>query len=78
MFTPEDETRGLAFIGHSLAFTLMQRLKARGVLTGEDTAWIIETCLEAVEHAPDSDSMRVARHLLDALAKVEAGSKPPG
>ena len=73
-FPESAEARGVAIVGQGLAFALMTRLKAKGVLSQGDVDAIFEGCLTSLEGAqlesPDDQSIQAARVILDGMARI--------
>jgi hypothetical protein len=73
-FPEGAEARGVALVGQGLAFALMTRLRAKGLLTQADVDAIFEGCLTSLEGAqldsPDDESLKAARVILDAMARI--------
>jgi len=74
--SPEHETRGIALAGELIVFNLIGHLKAKGVLSYNDTVAIYEQTLMALEAYPRDDlSIREARKIVDYMAQF--ASKAP-
>lgn len=71
MPTYEEETLGIALAGELTVFTLIGHLKAKGILSKEETVEIYERTLVALESYPKYEaSLAVARETLDQMATV--------
>jgi hypothetical protein len=73
MSTSENETRGIALAAELIVFDLIGHLKAKGILSKEDTITIYERTLVALEAYPHDDlAIREARKILDQMAQIAA------
>lgn len=73
MTTPEQETLGIALAGELTVFALIGHLKAKGLLSKEDTVAIYEQTLSAIEKYPVNDpAVGMARQILDQMASIAA------
>lgn len=78
-FPERAEARGVALVGQGLAFALISRLRAKGVLSDTDVDAIFEGCLTSLEDAqlrtPGDQSISAARLILDGMAEIASRSR---
>ncbi len=70
----DAETRGMAFIGHSLPFAILKRLTTKNLLTDQDAYEILDALLIGVEEMktddPSDESLEAARGMLDGMIRI--------
>ncbi len=70
----DAETRGMAFIGHSLPVAILKRLTAKKLLTDQDAYEILDALLIGVEEMktddPSDESLEAARVMLDGMIRI--------
>ncbi len=64
-FTPDDETRGLAFASYSLMHALLDVLERTDVLRGQDVQEVLDRTLNALEHRVQDNAIDIARRLIE-------------
>jgi hypothetical protein len=71
MATFQEETLGIAMAGELTVFTLIGHLKAKGILSKDETVEIYERTLVALESYPKHEAaLAVARQTLDQMATI--------
>jgi hypothetical protein len=79
MGSRDDEVFGIALAGELTVFALIGHMKAKGLLSKEETVAIYEETLLALELYPHHDSsVEVARKILDQMAQIAAKSPKDG
>jgi len=70
-----NQIGGIAIAGELIAFELIGILKAKGILSKEETVAIYENVLQALERYPKNDPMiGEARKIIDQMAQIAATS----
>ena len=77
-FTPDDETRGLAFASYSLMNALLSVLEKTAVLTEHDVQEVFDRTLTALEHRPQDNAIDIARRLVEGAVIARAASRSKG
>ena len=77
-FTPEDETRGLAFASYTLMNSLLSVLEKTAVLTEHDVQEVFDRTLSALEHRPQDNAIDIARRLVEGAVIGRAASRLEG
>ncbi len=71
-FTPDDETRGLAFASYSMMHALLDVLEQTGVLTPANAQEVLDRTLNALEHRPQDNAIDIARRLIEGAVIMRA------
>ena len=70
----DAETRGMAFIGHSLPIAILKCLTTKKLLTDQDAYEILDSLLIGVEEMktndPTDESLEAARVILDGMIHI--------
>lgn len=73
---PATEAKGIAMTGMCLAYGLISRLQAKGILSDADLELLFEGSLATLESQPPDHATALARQTLEAMANVARRSGP--
>jgi hypothetical protein len=70
------DTRGMAFVGMTLAQAILAGLRAKGILSDEEADEVLDTALSSLESSPSADPVvKQARALLEEIMNASKDRK---